>query len=214
MMEAFVLLVLHTFNIATVSNSVTYTQSVYRIPPCACLVLCLRCSSLLPNSMLSLTRVSSHVRWQNNRIVRTHIVYPRTAVTQQSFAPVNIASRRCSALLILKRTFLEETNMRAGSGTNRAATHTSAQYPAVRYPASRARTISNSHSQLWFLSATIVVHYAIGTIVTNADFERPVRGTPARSLLPLLFLLLLEASADADIAPRDSSSPASSGDLS
>ena len=45
-------------------------------------------------------------------------------------------------------------------------------------------------------------------MLTNAQFERPVRGTLAR------VAILLKASADDDITPRDSNRPAPSGDLS
>ena len=58
--------------------------------------------------------------------------------------------------------------MRAGSSTTRAAT-------LLQVP-----NDFKSHSQLWFLSAVIAVHYAIGTMLTNARFERPARGTLAR----------------------------------
>ena len=62
----------------------------------------------------------------------------------------------------------------------------------------------NSHSQFWFISAIIEVRYAIGTMLTNAEFERPLPP------LALLLLPLLEASADDDIAPRDANRPAPS----
>ena len=95
-----------------------------RCYPCACLVLRLRCSSRLPNSMLSVRSLCSRGRCGSDSIVRTDSVYPGTAVTQQSFAPVISASRYCPVLIVLTRTFLERTNMRAGSSSHRAATHT------------------------------------------------------------------------------------------
>ena len=94
--------------------------------------------------------------------------------------------------------------MRAGSTTNRAVTHTSAQYVAARHATSNTEQFQLAQPALVFL------YYAIRTMLTIAQFERPVRDTLAR----LLLLPLLEASADDDIAPRDSNRPAPSGDLS
>ena len=56
---------------------------------------------------------------------------------------MTIASRHCSVLYILTLTFLERTNtyQYADSSANRAATHTIAQYLAVRHATSSTRTI-------------------------------------------------------------------------
>ena len=47
-------------------------------------------------------------------------------------------------------------------------------------------------------------------MLSNAEVDKPVRAP----LLALLLLWLLDASADDDVAPRDSSRPAFSGGLS
>ena len=73
---------------------------------------------------------------QSHRAYR--LVYPRSAVPQQSFVPVIVASRYCSVLFVLTRTFLERINIRAGSSTNRAAT---SLVLGFRHATSSTRTI-------------------------------------------------------------------------
>ena len=50
--------------------------------------------------------------------MRTYSVCSRTAETQQNFVPVIIASRHCSVLLILTRTFLDATGIRGENRSN------------------------------------------------------------------------------------------------
>ena len=65
MMNAFVLLVLHTSNIATVSYSVNLSYSVRGTNSSVCMSRAVPTMIIaeIPNSMLTRRRMCSHVRW-------------------------------------------------------------------------------------------------------------------------------------------------------
>ena len=143
-------------------------------------MLRLRCSSRLPNSRLPVRRLCSRGRCGSDRIVRTDSVYLGTAVTRQNFAPVVIASRCCPVLFCLDAKCSRANKYTCGCKYSESCyAYLSSVFSCssrnFRYP-----NDFNSHSQIWFLSDIIAVRYAIGTMLTNAEFERPVRGTPAR----------------------------------